>query len=461
LKVFFNIPDDQMLYYVGGAMLVVVLYSGVSGLLGVAFTDVVQFIIAMVGCIVLAVIVVGSEPVGGIDGLKAKVPDWAFSFFPQIGGSGGDIATTLTLSVGAFLAYTTIQWWASWYPGNEPGGGGYIAQRMMSAKNEKHAVYSSLFFQVAHYGLRPWPWIIVALCALVLYPDLAPDEKRLGFVMAMKDFLPAGLRGLLLVAFFAAYMSTISTQLNWGTSYLINDFYKRYLNPNASQKQFVLASRIGTLLLMLVALFVTTQITTISGVWEFIIQAGAGLGMVLILRWYWWRVNAWSEIAATIIPMIVYGSIRLISWIKLEPLRVIHVDKIPAEELAKFYAEYPYLTFPSSFFIIVGITTVGWILITLLTKPTDTKVLENFYLLIKPDGNWKPFRHLNDDEKSSSSIPTLLVCWISAVVMAYSILFFIGYLIFKEWEAALISGVVIIVSSSIMLYFSKRVKIFE
>jgi solute:Na+ symporter, SSS family len=461
LKVFFNIPDTQLLYYVAGAMFVVVLYSSLSGLLGVAFTDVIQFVIAMVGCIILAFIVVDSPQIGGITGLKEQVPDWAFSFFPQIGGTAGNIATTLTLSVGAFLAYTTIQWWASWYPGNEPGGGGYIAQRMMSAKDEKHAVYASLFFQITHYGLRPWPWIIVALCALVLYPDLAADQKRLGFVMAMKDFLPAGLRGLLLVAFFAAYMSTISTQLNWGTSYLINDFYKRYIQPQANEKQFVMASRVGTLLLMLVALFITTQIKTISGVWEFIIQSGAGLGMVLILRWYWWRINAWSEITATIIPFIVYGVIRLITWIKLEPLRIIHVDKIPAEEMTRFYQEYPYLTFPSSFFIIVGITTIGWIAITLITRPTDNRVLESFYLRIKPDGNWKPFRHLSQGEKTGSNIPTLLICWISAVVMAYSALFFIGYLIFKEWMSAGISGIAILISFTIMYFFSRKVKIFD
>lgn len=244
IEVFFEVPKGEQLIYVGIAMVIVVAYSSMSGLLGVAITDVIQFVIAIVGCIILAYLVIDSEQIGGIAGLKEKLPPATLDYFPNV-GSGSEIGQTLTLSLGAFLAFTTAQWWASWYPGNEPGGGGYIAQRMMSTKNEKHALYATLFFQIGHYCIRPWPWILVALAAVVLYPNLGPGNEKLGYVMAMKDFLPPGLKGLLLVAFFAAYMSTISTQLNWGASYIINDFYARFIKPDAGQKELVTASQIG------------------------------------------------------------------------------------------------------------------------------------------------------------------------------------------------------------------------
>jgi SSS family solute:Na+ symporter len=214
LVVFFDIPPNEVLYYTGAAMLLAALYSSLGGLWGVAVTDAFQFVIAMIGSIVLAVIVVNSEQVGGIAGLKEKLPPGSLNFFPQIGD--GSLGAGLTLSFGAFLAYAGFQWWASWYPGAEPGGGGYVAQRMMSTKSPKDSVYATLLFQIGHYCIRPWPWIIVALCAVVLYPDLAVADKKLGYVMAMKEFLPTGMKGLLLAAFLAAYMSTISTQLNWG-----------------------------------------------------------------------------------------------------------------------------------------------------------------------------------------------------------------------------------------------------
>lgn len=441
LKVFFGIPDDMLLWYVFASMLVVVIYSSLSGLLGVAFTDLIQFVIAMVGCIVLAWLVLDSPEVGGITGLKQQLPDWSLSFFPQISSdqSAGEIGTTLTMGIGSFLAIIGLQWWASWYPGNEPGGGGYIAQRMMATKNEKHAIYATLFFQVAHYALRPWPWIIVALCAVVLYPELPADDKKLGYVMAMKDYLPDGLRGLLLVAFFAAYMSTISTQLNWGTSYLINDLYKRFIKPAATNKNLVAASRICTGLMMLFALFITSQIDTISGVWVFIIEAGAGLGLVLILRWYWWRVNAWSEITATAAPLIAYGLSKYV-FVQFDPAWGLSV-----------------LEDPRSFLFIMAFTTVSWLLVTYLTKPTQTATLERFYAKVKPLGNWRPFER---GVRDRTSIPYLLVCWLSAVVMAYSILFFIGHLIFRNWMEVIVYGLVSLIAFFILKKTSDKVQIF-
>ncbi|MBL4669662.1 MAG: sodium:proline symporter, partial [Flavobacteriales bacterium] len=213
LIIFLDIDYQTAFMYIGVLMVLIAIYASLSGLLGVAITDAVQFILAMVGCLILAVIMLNSEQVGGVVGLKEKLPEWRFDFFPNINSTGSAIGT-FGLSIGAFFSFVAIQWWASWYPGNEPGGGGYISQRMMSTKNEKHAVFATLFFQIAHYALRPWPWIIVGLCALVVYPNLPMNEAGNGFVMAMRDFMPTGLRGLLFTAFLGAYMSTISTQLN-------------------------------------------------------------------------------------------------------------------------------------------------------------------------------------------------------------------------------------------------------
>ncbi|RKZ40726.1 MAG: sodium:proline symporter [Gammaproteobacteria bacterium] len=420
LTVFFGIPENQLIFYLAGAMFVVMLYSSLSGLLGVAVTDFIQFIVAMTGCIILAIVVVNSDQIGGIVGLQEKLPAATFNFFPSIELSMQSLVETtqvLSISLATFLAFIGVQWWASWYPGAEPGGGGYIAQRMMSAKNEEHALKATLFFQIAHYALRPWPWILVGLCAIVLYPDLSATDKKLGYALAMRDFLPTGLKGLLLVAFFAAYMSTISTQLNWGTSYIVNDLYHRFLRPNATQKQLVMASRLNTFLLMLVALIVTTQIQTLESVFKFMIECGAGLGAVLILRWYWWRINAVSEIVATIAPFIVFTLIKL----------------------------YTDLAFPYSLFITVSFTTIAWIIATFLTQPTDLQVLKNFYIRIQPDGFWKPVtKHLSIRAKKSQ-IPLLLTGWLLGIGLGYACLFGLGKLIFADWQGATIYGIIAII----------------
>ncbi|MBS4013105.1 MAG: Na+:solute symporter [Bacteroidetes bacterium] len=418
LQVFFDVPSEYLIWIVAGIMAVTVVYSALSGLWGVAVTDAVQFVIAMAASIILAVIVLNVDEIGGIAGLKSKLPSSSFNFFPSIGDAG--ITGTLTISIGAFLAFAGFQWWASWYPGAEPGGGGYVAQRMMSCKNEKHSVFATLFFQIAHYCLRPWPWIIVGLAALVLYPELGETEKRLGYVMAMNDYLPAGLRGLMLTAFLAAYMSTISTQLNWGSSYLVNDLYKRFLKPEnkflnvaKANKHYVGAGRLFTVLLMIIALFVTTLIETISGVWLFIIECGAGLGLVLILRWYWWRINAYSEIVATIVPFAAYAFSNF------------YLVKVMPES---------FVLHRGPFFFTVGITTVSWIVATYLTKPERIEVLSKFYEKVQPDGAWKMFRI--EKSKSSNQIFKLILCWLSGVVMTYSMLFATGKIIFGEYTAA-------------------------
>jgi SSS family solute:Na+ symporter len=417
IKVFFNIPDEQVLIYVGAAMLLTAIYSSISGLLGVAVTDAFQFVIAMTGCIVLAYVVVNSEQIGGIAGLQAKLPAASLSFFPQIGSVSEGVGTTvkaLTISFATFISYIGFQWWASWYPGAEPGGGGYVVQRMMSTRTEKDAVKATLFFQIAHYCLRPWAWILVGLCVVVLYPELPEKDKKLGYIMAIKDFMPTGLRGLLLVAFLAAYMSTIATQLNWGTSYLINDVYKRFIKPQATEKQFILISRIATFALMLVSLLVSTQLSTMEGAFKFMIECGAGLGLVLIMRWFWWRINAWSEIAATLAPFIPFGIITYTNA-----------------------AGISNILFPHSFFITVIFTTLAWFLVTLLTKPTDQQTLESFYRLIRPSGFWQPIQESTGESSTKRNTTPLFAAWFLGITLVYSTLFFIGKVIFMDWNIAI------------------------
>lgn len=427
INVFFGIDGSVLLWIMFGAMFISAIYSAVSGLLGVAVTDAVQFFLAMAGAIILAVIVISSEKVGGISGLKANLPESAFSFFPRIGGKS--TVGVLTISVGAFLAYGLVQWWSSWYPGAEPGGGGYIAQRMMSAKNEKHSIFATLFFQIAHYALRPWPWIVVGLAALILYPNLEPENLRFGYVYAMRDFLPVGLKGFMLVAFLAAYMSTISTQLNFGASIMTNDFFMLLNKKELTEKKLVWIGRLSTLILMVIALLITSQIETISGVWVFMIECGAGLGLVLILRWYWWRINAWSELVATISPFIFYA-------------------------ISKFIFK---LEFPNSFFITAGGTTISWILVTYLTKPTEKSVLISFVEKINPQGWWNLYR---TDKTDNSNTIFLVGAWLSSVVVIYSILFFIGNLIFANWIDLLINTIILSISLTGFLYFVKKAKIF-
>lgn len=407
LQGMFDIPAGQVMWYVAGAMVITALYSALSGLWGVTVTDAFQFLLAMTGTIILAVIVLDLPEVGGIAGLTEKLPPWALRFTPVIGDSGvmAEAGGAFALTVGAFLAFVGVQWWASWYPGAEPGGGGYIAQRMMSAKDEKHSLFATLWFTVAHYCVRPWPWIIVGLCTLVLYPDLSPESKRLGYVYAMRDHLPPGLKGMLVASFFAAYMSTIATQLNWGSSYVINDFYRRFVRPNAEESHLIRVSRITTIVIMLLSLVVTGMLETISGAWAFIIEAGAGLGLVLILRWFWWRINAWSEISAMVTPLIVYGGLRSFTTIE----------------------------FPESLFSIVSITTVVWLIATFMTKPVDDGTLKKFYRQVHPGGKgWSRIAAMLPDVKSDSKYGVLFLNWMAGIVLVYMMLFGVGKIILGQ-----------------------------
>ncbi|NMW19857.1 MAG: Na+:solute symporter, partial [Chlorobiaceae bacterium] len=359
-------PELNPVWIIIALVLLTTFYSGLSGLWGVSITDNIQFVIAMTGCIILSILAVHSPVVVSAGGLMKALPKWMFDFFPSF-SSATSSSTGLTgaaaLPFASFAAMAFVQWWSSWYPGAEPGGGGYIAQRMMSAKNEKHSLLATLWFTVAHYCLRPWPWIIVGLVSLVMFPHLPLNQKEDGFVYVMKAVLPPGLRGLLIAAFLAAYMSTLSTHLNWGTSYLINDFYKRFLKKDGNPKHYVNVSKLTTFLTAAFSLCITFFVLeTITGAWEFIIQCGAGTGFVLILRWFWWRLNAWSEITSMITPFAV------LAWLKL----------------------FTTITFPFSIFIIVGITIAVTLAVTFLTPPTETAQLETFYRTTRVGGVlWK------------------------------------------------------------------------
>ncbi len=430
----FNLPEESVFIYVIIAMLIVAVYSALSGLWGVVVTDAVQFVIAMTGCIILAIYVVNSPQVGGIDGMKTKLPEFVFDFFPKISTNTTALTNVLALTPLAFLAYVGIQWWATWYPGAEPGGGGYVAQRMMAAKNEKHSLFATLFFQIAHYALRPWPWILVGLAALIIYPEISSSNPKMGYIFAIRDFLPPGLKGLLVASFFAAYMSTIATQLNWGTSYIINDFYKRFIIKNQDEKHYVLISRLTTLLLMIISIVVTMFIDRISGAWEFIIECGAGVGLVLILRWYWWRINAWSEISALITP---FALLPIVKHFGIE--------------------------FPISLFYLVFGTTLVWLIVTFITKPTDEKVLIEFYKRIRPGGKlWKKISEKIPEAKESSNFLIMFLNWLLGVVFVYSTLFGIGSLIFKDYTMAIFYLLIASISITIIsLSLAKDYKLLE
>ncbi len=392
----------------GGLILLVAVYALLSGLWGVMVTDLFQFVVAMGGTIALAFFVLDRPEIGGVQGLREQLPAETFHLLPTIGGAANG-AAMFTLSVLSFAAYAGVQWWASWYPGAEPGGGGYIAQRMMSAKDEPNALFATLWYTIAHFCLRPWPWIIVALASLVLYPDL--DEPRAGFVLVMRDVLPPGLLGLLFAAFLAAFMSTVSTQLNWGVSYLVNDFWARFVQPDADEQHCVFVSRVLTFAVALLSLVVTLHLDTIAEAWGLMLTASGGLGGVLILRWYWWRVNAWSELAATVTPIALV---------------------IVALTLNTFGIEVPGLQadFPVNLYATVGFTTVVWLAATVLTRPTAPDTLDTFYRTVHPGGpGWASVAERHPDVTPDSGLGRLALDWLVGVVLVYSTLFGTGYLI--------------------------------
>jgi Na+/proline symporter len=367
-------------------------------------TDFFQFGLAVGGAVVLAIFAV--HAVGGITGMESSLEgvygstEAALAMLPRESASW---MPAITMGV-----YLGVNWWASWYPGAEPGGGGYIAQRIFSARSEREGVLATLWFNIAHYAVRPWPWILVALASTILYPGL--DNPRQGYVMAVMDLLPAGLTGMVLAGFAAAYMSTISTQLNWGASYLVNDLYARFLNPQADDRTLVRVSRWATFLLMIASLVVTYFLTSIEGAWRFLLALGAGTGLVLILRWYWWRINAWSEISAMIASLVT--SVVLWFGVGLNP-----DDPV----------QWAYIMLAT-----VGTSTVVWLVVTFLTRPEEDQILRAFYLKVRPGGpGWaRVSSSLGLGGEPMDGGPLNWTNWVAGVTSVYASLFGVGQIIF-------------------------------
>jgi SSS family solute:Na+ symporter len=419
------------------------IYVMLSGLWGVLVTDFVQFGVAMGGSIMLAAYAL--DAVGGMDGLKARLvaqygPESGHALLrmlPSLNSAGGIGSYALM----TFLVMIAVQWWAAWYPGAEPGGGGYIAQRMFSAKNERHSLLAVLFFNLAHYALRPWPWIIVALCSLVLCPGLTNDagqaDPERGYPMVMVKLLPPGLLGLMLVAFLAAFMSTIATQVNWGASYVVNDVYKRFLAPHAEQRHYVVVSRLVTVVTILLGIVVSRQFASVKGAWEFILALGAGTGLVLILRWYWWRINAWSEITAMVGSLALATTLNFVN--RYWPVA------LPDGTTA------PRFDFAETMLIVVGGTTVVWLAVTFLTRPESEDTLASFYRRVRPGGaGWRPVRALAPDVVPDRGLWGDAACVVLGVVLVYGALFGVGRLIFGQTASGLALLAVALVAGAII-----------
>jgi Na+/proline symporter len=429
LMITLNLDKRGAIMVVIGMVIFTAFYTAISGLWGVLVTDLFQFALKMGMVIVLAILAVNA--VGGIDQLKTKI-----GALDAASGSGSRLAffpefDSVWMPAITLFVYLGVIWWSTWYPGAEPGGGGYVAQRIFSAKNEKHGLLATLWFNIAHYALRPWPWILTALASLILYPNLV--DKEAGYIQTLLDpnVFPTSLRGVMLAAFAAAYMSTVGTQLNWGASYVINDFYRRFIQRDASDKHYVLISQVVTLLLMVASVIVTFYMESIGGAWKLLLVTGAGTGTVLLLRWFWWRINAWSEVSAMITAAVV--SIFLQAGLKWD-------------------SDQP-RDFAFLMLVTVGITTVVWVAITFLTSPEPKEKLIAFYNRVHPEGpGWTQIAAESGHAASHAQgrLSLQFVNWILGCLLIYGSLFGIGKLIFKEWVAGALYLLVAIVAGTLI-----------
>ncbi|MGV3709103.1 MAG: sodium:solute symporter family protein [Gemmatimonas sp.] len=403
-----------------------IFFASVSGLWGVLVTDSLQFVITMSGTFVLAYFALQHPDVGGLTGLFSKVDPKLLNVMPDF----SDWSTALAI----FIIPITVQWWSVWYPGAEPGGGSYIAQRMLASKTENDALGGTLLFNVMHYALRPWPWIIVALCSTIVYPNLETiasafpyaDPKLIGNDIAypaMLVLLPAGALGFLLAGMLASYRSTIETHLNWGTSYLVHDFYRRFVKSNASEKHYVLAGRVTTALLMVIAALLTMVLDTAAESFNLILKIGAGTGLIYLLRWFWWRINAWSEVAAMASSFIV--SIGFFIYGKQGHVVPDHISLI----------------------LTVLISTVCWVTVTYMTAPTDEATLVDFYKRVRPAGpGWEKIRDKAGLGPSPDSMSVAVGGWVLGCVFVYSALFGTGSLLYGNQSIGLVWFAVFAVS---------------
>lgn len=408
------------------ASVVTVLYSMLGGLRGVLITDFFQFILAMVGTVWAANVLLDLPQVGGLENLLANQEVATLTnFFP-------DFSDTQSL-VALLIIPLAVQWWSVWYPGSEPGGGGYIAQRMLAAKDEQNAMGATLLFNISHYALRPWPWIIIALCSVVVFPNLESIQAAFPNIdpsivnddlayPAMLTFLPAGLLGLVIASLVAAFMSTISTHLNWGSSYVVNDFYQRFVKPDASEKELVMVGRISTIVLMVFAAWFALHLTNALQAFSILLQIGAGTGLIFILRWFWWRINAWTEISGMVISFVV----ALV-------LEVYAPDLVPGD--------YKLL-------IGVGITTVGWLLVTLLTQPESEETLKAFAKHVNPTFGWK--QYLTSESVAIGNLPLQVLGMFLGVTAVYTALFSTGSFVYGNYTVGTFLAFVAAVSISLL-----------
>ncbi len=400
---------------VGICFVITVVYSVAAGLWAVLWTDLIQFVVKMSAVIILAVYSVNA--VGGISVMKVKLAEHfgsesaALSVLP-VSFTPSGIAAHAWMPVLALTVFLSVQWWAAWYPGAEPGGGGYVAQRIFSARTERDGVLATLLFQVAHYALRPWPWIVTGLATVILYPNLA--DKESGYVHAFVDYLPTPWRGVMMAGFAAAYMSTVGTHLNWGASYLVNDLYRRFMKKNETEAHYVKISRIATVLIFLASILVTSQLDSVERAWRFLLAMGAGTGLVLILRWYWWRINAWSEISAMIASLVV--------------------STVAFQTIPQRFAPGDPNADATIMLVTVIVSTVIWLSVTFLTQPESPEILESFYERVRPGGpGWATIStRLGYGREGIPGGALAWTNWIAGIVAVYSTLFGIGKLIFGD-----------------------------
>ncbi len=447
------------------AAIIVVFYSGLGGLKSILWTDLFQFSFALFGAVIAAVYVVRSPEIGGLTGLftHPNVKD-SLSLVPSI--------SQPELFISIFLIPLAVQWWSVWYPGAEPGGGGYVAQRMLSAKNERHAVGATLMFNFFHYALRPWPWIIVALGSLIVFPDIAsmaqqyPDvpahymHHDFAYPAMLREFLPPGLLGLVVASLIAAYMSTTASHINWGSSYLVNDFYARFYKPDATERQKVRFGRISTVSLMFFALLLALALQNALQAFQYILMIGAGTGLIYILRWFWWRINAYSEISA----MIAAGSFSLM-FIMIENFGLTRLDYGMVEVFG--------INTSMSYWNVIKLlgtvllTSATWVIVTLFTKPVDEETLRSFYTKIKPGGpGWKRVVEraraekveLTKEEDLRWDVPTGILCMILGTISIYSMLFTIGNLLYGNLLPALFLGITAAISAGLLTRYWHRLR---
>ncbi len=430
-----DISAIETVLYAGGVTLI---FSAVGGFRGVVYTDFILFFTAMAGSIGAAYYLINLPDVGGITGiLNNEIVSSKVSIFPDL--SDKELLWTL------LIIPLAVQWWSSWYPGAEPGGGGYIAQRMLAAKNENHSLGATLFFNIMHYSLRPWPWILVALASLIIFPDLDSiretfpniGDDKIGHDLAypaMLTLLPSGLLGLVLASLVSAYMSTISTHLNWGSSYVVNDFYKALIGKNITEKKLVNVGRISVIFLMIISSLIALVLNNALQLFQIILMFGAGTGSIFILRWFWWRINAWSEISA----MICSGIISVL--FEFTPIG----EMIFSENLIK-----PYFKFPT----VVLITSFVWVSVTFMTKPDDDETLIKFYKKTNPGGpGWKRIKTMSNLNSKNLEkewiVPSGILCMILGCFAIYSALFSTGYFIYGE----LVNGFIFLISTIVFSF---------